>query len=143
MSKAKPSLLLPELWYHEMQAPGNTNMKFVTGPLFPHPMSQAFIVFPQMVFAISVPPTQDETRLVVLCGIQRENCTYHTSRAEQKSHKKWCNRLTLSSFTFLKQVHRQASAQKVDCKKTACWSCSYHCHLLPQSHLLGINAGNP
>jgi hypothetical protein len=67
-----------------MQVPGNTNMKFVTGPLLPHPMSQAFIVFPQMVFAISVSPTQDETRLVVLCGIQRENCTYHTSRAEQK-----------------------------------------------------------
>jgi len=133
VSKAKPSLLLPELWYHEMQAPWNMNMNCVTVPLFPHLMSQAFIVCPQMVFAISVSPTIDETKLLVVSATQREGCTYTvTTQAEQKIKEKWYTRLRNSSFTFVKQVHRETSAQKVDCKKTTCWSCSYHCHLLLQ-----------
>jgi hypothetical protein len=85
VSKAKPSLLLAELWYNEMPAPWNMNMNCATGPLFPHPMSQAFIVCPQMVFAISVSPTIDETKLLVVSATQREGWTYTvTTQAEQE-----------------------------------------------------------
>ncbi len=100
----------------------------------PH-VSWSIHSFPWMVFEISVSPTKDQIKVLVVCAIQTEACTYTvTTRAGHKISKKWYTRASNSRFTFVKQVHREASAQKVDCKKTACWSCSYHCHLLLQPH---------